>query len=157
MRLVRAAIIRTCVWASAYLYSHLELFMLPLQLLGLRQRAGVHHAGIQHGLTITDPTQHLEETDRENQDCETTQGKTANQKVLLQSLMGSSSSSSSSSHSWMSELHCVEWCVHRVWHLEGRFHIHCWKWKVSWIWVICDITHSLESNRVPCSAGKGVI
>ena len=70
--------------------------MLPLQLLGLRQRAGVHHAGIQHGLTITDPTQHLEETDRENQDCETTQGKTANQKDLLQSLMGSSSSSSSS-------------------------------------------------------------
>lgn len=44
---------------SLYLYGHLELFMLPLQLLGLRQRAGVYHAGIQHGLTITNPTQHL--------------------------------------------------------------------------------------------------
>lgn len=42
-----------------YLYSHLELFMFSLQLLGLRQGAGVHHAGIQHGLTITDPAQHL--------------------------------------------------------------------------------------------------
>lgn len=47
--------------------------MLPLQLLGLRQRAGVHHAGIQHGLTITDPAQHLEKTDGEKQDCETAQ------------------------------------------------------------------------------------
>lgn len=62
-----------CERASVYLYSHLELFMLPLQLLGLRQRAGVHHAGVQHGLTITDPAQHLEKTDGEKQDCETTQ------------------------------------------------------------------------------------
>lgn len=62
-----------CERASVYLYSHLELFMLPLQLLGLRQRAGVHHAGVQHGLTITDPAQHLEKTDGEKQDCETAQ------------------------------------------------------------------------------------
>lgn len=62
-----------CERASVYLYSHLELFMLPLQLLGLRQRAGVHHAGVQHGLTITDPAQHLEKTDGEKKDCETAQ------------------------------------------------------------------------------------
>lgn len=43
-----------------YLYSHLELFMFPLQLLSLRQRAGIYHAGIQHGLAVTNPTQHLD-------------------------------------------------------------------------------------------------
>lgn len=61
VRPFQAALFNLCV----YLYSHLELLMFPLQLLCLRQGAGVHHAGIQHGLTVTDPTQHLEETGTE--------------------------------------------------------------------------------------------
>lgn len=42
--------------------------MLPLQLLGLGQRAGVHHAGVEHGLTVTDPAQNLREGTPGHQD-----------------------------------------------------------------------------------------
>lgn len=37
----------------------LELLMLPLQLLRLLQRAGCDEPGIQHGLSVADPAQHL--------------------------------------------------------------------------------------------------
>lgn len=49
----------TPVSGSVYLNGHLELLVFPLQLLRFRQRAGVHHAGIQHGLAVSDPAQHL--------------------------------------------------------------------------------------------------
>lgn len=44
---------------GCYLDGKLELFVLPLQLLCLRQRAGVDQAGIEHWLSIADPSQNL--------------------------------------------------------------------------------------------------
>ena len=43
-----------------YLNGVLELLMLPLQLLCLLQRAGRDEPGVQHGLSVADPAQHLE-------------------------------------------------------------------------------------------------
>lgn len=45
--------------SGCYLDGQLELFMLPLQLLRLRQRAGIDQAGIEHWLSIADPSQNL--------------------------------------------------------------------------------------------------
>lgn len=50
-------------WKPFYLYCMLKLLMLLLQLLSFLQRAGCDQAGIQHGLAITDPSQHLKHTD----------------------------------------------------------------------------------------------
>lgn len=44
------------------LYGLLKALVLPLQLLSLRQTAGVQHAGRQHDLTFGDPAQHLSYT-----------------------------------------------------------------------------------------------
>lgn len=52
--------VRVCVCID--LYGLLEALVFPLQLLSLRQTAGVQHAGRQHDLTFGDPAQHLSYT-----------------------------------------------------------------------------------------------
>ena len=45
----------------------LELLVLPLQLLRLLQRAGRDEPGVQHGLSMADPAQHLEHNTGDSQ------------------------------------------------------------------------------------------
>lgn len=62
---------RSC-WC--YLYCQLELLVLPLELLSLRQGAGVDQAGVEHRLPVPDPAQHLQTKDVLGERCTRYQG-----------------------------------------------------------------------------------
>lgn len=49
---------------GCYLDGELELLVLTLQLLCFRQRAGIDQAGVEHGLSIADPSQNLQSEDK---------------------------------------------------------------------------------------------
>lgn len=47
-----------------YLYCQLKLLVLPLELLSLREGAGVDQARVEHRLPVPDPAKHLQTEDR---------------------------------------------------------------------------------------------